>query len=171
MIGRTQLAVVEHDEEVQEQTSEQNMADKMEIRRILDEIDNACDAKNWNKCRSFFKDEIKFDYQSLTGDEPGKMKTDELIEAWKNTLFEAKKSFHQRTNHRIKIDGDRAEAFSKLYAFNLLEEGKITGLWEVWGRSAHRLERTEKGWKVSGLALDVIYRRGDEQVRTYVPEQ
>lgn len=170
MIGRTQLSKVEHDEEFHEENTEQDFSDEAAIRRVVDGIDNACDAKNWKKCRSFFADEVEVDFKSLSGGEPGKIKSDELIETWKTNLFEEKKSFHQRTNHRIRIEGDRAEVFSKGYAFNLLEEGENAGFWEVWGNYRHALERTEKGWKVSGLTLEVIHRRGDERVRTYVPE-
>lgn len=171
MIGRTQLSKVEHDEEFHEEYVEQNSSDEAAIRRVVDEIDNACDLKQWKRCRSYFADEIEVDFTSLAGGEPGAMKADELIEAWKTNLFSEKKTFHQRSNHSIKINGDSAEVFSKAYAFNLLETGEVTGFWEVWGNYTHALRRTEKGWKVTKMTLDVIYRRGDENVRNYVPEK
>ncbi len=33
-------------------TSDQRLADEMEIRRVVDEIDNAVDAKDWAACRA-----------------------------------------------------------------------------------------------------------------------
>ena len=171
MIGRTQLAVVEHDEEIQTQTTEERIADESEIRRVVDEIDNACDLKDWKRLRVYFTDEIDADFTSLAGGEPAKMKADDLVEGWKTNLYEAKKSFHQRTNHSIKISGDKAEVFSKAYAFNLLEKGKVTGLWEVWGNYTHTLEKTANGWKVSGMTLTVARTRGDDRVRTYLPKR
>lgn len=171
MIGRTQLAVVEHDEEFAEQTPEQTIADELEIRRVVDEIDNLCDAKEWKKLRTYFTDEVETDFTSLAGGTPATVKADELVNGWKTNLFAEKKSFHQRGNHRIEIKGDRAEVFSKAYAFNLLETGEITGLWEVWGNYTHKLLNTENGWKVSGMILEVIHQRGDENVRTLVPEK
>lgn len=170
MIGRTQLAVVEHDEEIQTHSPEEIIAAEAEIRRVVDAIDNAVDRKDWDECRSYFTDEIDVDFTSLTGGEPARIKADELIEGWRTNLFEAKKSFHQRTNHSIKIRGDRAEVFSKGYAFNLLESGEITGLWEVWANYAHTLRRTENGWRCSGMTLEVIYQRGDEKVRSFAPK-
>ena len=170
MIGRTQLAVVEHDEEFAEQTAEQRLTDEAEVRRIIDEIDNACDEKNWEKCRSFFTDEVKVDFTSLAGGEAGRISADQLIDGWKTNLYAEKKTFHQRGNHRIKIRGDRAEAFSKAYAFNLLETGEVTGFWEVWANYTHHLRRTEAGWECAGMILEVIFRRGDEKVRTFVPK-
>lgn len=171
MIGRTQLSTAEHDEEFHEQMLEQNAADEAAIRRVVDEIDNACDLKEWKRCRSYFTDEIEVDFKSLSGDEPGKIKSNELIEGWKTNLFEDKKTCHLRSNHSVKIDGDAAEVFSKAYAFNLLETGEVTGFWEVWGKYFHRLVKTEKGWKCSAMKLDVIYQRGDEKARTFQPEK
>ena len=169
MIGRTQLAVVEHDEEINSQIPERRFTEEMEIRKVVDEIDNICDLKDWKTLRSFFTDEVATDFTSLTGGEAAKIKADELVGAWETNLFAEKKTYHQRGNHRIEIDGDKAIVFSKAYAFNLLESGEVTGLWEVWGNYTHTLRRTEDGWKVSGMTLDVILQRGDERVRTYVP--
>jgi hypothetical protein len=171
MIGRTQLSVVEHDEELQAQTTQEKIADEAEIRRVVDEIDNACDAKDWTKCRSFFADEIEVDFTSLAGGEPSRMKADDLIGAWNANLFAEKKSFHMRSNHRIEIEGNRAEVYSKGYAFNLLESGEVRGLWEVWGEYFHALEKTENEWKVSGMTLKVTHKRGDDRVRAFLPEE
>jgi hypothetical protein len=171
MIGRTQLSVVEHDEEIKHLTPEQISADETEIRRIVDEIDNLCDAKNWQKLRELFADEVEIDFTSIAGGEPSTVSADELVGAWERNLYAEKKTFHQRTNHRIETDGDRAFVFSKGYAFNLLETGEVTGLWEIWANYTHNLKLTESGWRVSGMTLDVVHQRGDERVRTFVPEK
>jgi hypothetical protein len=172
MIGRAQLSEIEeHLENSDDALDSKNIADQIKIRRVVDEIDNQCDLKNWEKCRSFFTDEIEVNFTSLNGGEPGKMKADNLIGDWRTNLFEAKKTCHLRSNHSIKIDGDSAEVFSKAYAFNLLETGEVKGLWEVWGNYTHNLTRTKNGWKVSMVTLEVIYQRGDEKVRTYLPEK
>lgn len=171
MIGRTQLSEVEEPlEDFEESPTLERIIDEREIRRVVDEIDNLCDRKQWEKLRQLFTDEIDADFTSLGGGEPSKISADDLINAWKTTLFAEKKSFHQRGNHRIKIKDGAAEVFSKGYAFNLLETGEAAGFWEVWGNYTHRLEKTENGWKCSGMSLEVIHRRGDERVRTFVPD-
>lgn len=171
MIGRAQLGQVEHDEEIQEQLHERKLADEAAIRLVVDEIDNACDAKDWVICRSYFTDEVETDFTSLAGGGPAHIPADDLIGAWEKNLFAEKKTFHQRGNHRIEITGDTATVFSKAYAFNLLESGEITGFWEVWGNYLHRLTRTAEGWKCSAIKLEVVHRRGDERVRTFQPEK
>ena len=171
MIGRAQLSEVEHDDELQPQMSQQKLADEAEIRRLVDEIDNACDEKDWETLRTYFTNGVEVDFTQLSGGEPARITADDLIKSWKTNLFAEKKTFHQRGNHRIEIRGDRAEVFSKAYAFNLLESGEVTGLWEVWGNYTHMLRRTEDGWKVSGMILEIIHQRGDKKVRTFVPEK
>ena len=171
MIGRAQLGQVEHDEEIQQQLDEQKQADEAAIRLVVDEIDNACDAKDWEKCRSFFAAEVDVDFTSLAGGEAAKISADDLIDGWKTNLFAEKKTYHQRGNHRIEIDGDRATVFSKAYAFNLLESGTISGLWEMWGNYTHDLVRTQSGWQCSGMKLEVVHQRGDKRVRIYLPEK
>lgn len=150
---------------------EKSYIDETEIRAVVDEIDNCCDLKDWKRCRSYFTDEIETDFKSLSGEEPAKIPSDDLVGAWKTNLFKAKKTCHLRSNHSIKIKGDSAEVFSKAYAFNLLETGKVKGLWEIWGNYTHKLVRTKKGWKCSAMKLEVIHRRGNEKVREFAPEK
>jgi hypothetical protein len=147
------------------------LVDQLEIRRVVDEIDNSCDLKDWDRCRSYFADEVEVDFVSLAGGEPARIKADDLIAAWRTNLFEDKKTFHQCGNHVIDIMGDRATVFSKAYAFNTIAEGPVSGMWEVWGNYTHTLVRRPKGWKVDGMKLDVIQTRGDDRVRTFVPGQ
>jgi ketosteroid isomerase-like protein len=171
MIGRTQLSEVEENLPGETappvETTFARLLDEAEIRRVVDEIDNAVDAKDWAACRYLFTDEVDVDFTQLSGGEPARLKADDLVAAWRTNLFEEKKSFHLRANHRIEIDGNRAEVFSKGYAFNLLEAGEVAGLWEVWGEYTHGLEKTEAGWRVRAMALKVTYKRGDDRVREF----
>lgn len=172
MIGRTQLFEVEgHSEEDITVPVQQKIADEMEIRRVVDEIDNTVDAKDWTACRKYFTDTINVDFTSLVGGQPARIKADELINGWRTNLYSEKKSHHQRSNHRITVNGNKAEVFSKGYAFNLLKGRSGGDLWEVWGDYRHTLERTTEGWKVSGMTLTVTHKRGNDEVRTFIPQQ
>ncbi len=57
----------------------QQLADEFAIQHVVDEIDNAVDAKDWTKCRSYFTDEIYADFSSLVGGEGGRMPADALV--------------------------------------------------------------------------------------------
>ena len=150
---------------------EQKLIDELAVKNVVNEIDNCCDLKDWKRCRTYFTDKIETDFKSLSGEKPAKISADDLVGAWKKNLFKAKKTCHLRSNHSIKIKGDAATVFSKAYAFNLLETGKVKGLWEVWGNYTHKLVRTEKGWKCSAMKLEVVYQRGNEKVREFQPEK
>lgn len=149
----------------------QQIVDESEIRHVVDEIDNAVDAKDWTRCRSYFTDEIYADFSSLAGGEGARMPADALVGAWQHNLYADKLSHHMRTNHRITINGDQAEVFSKGYAFNMLASPRGSNLWEVWGNYLHTLQRTPDGWKVSGMTFTVTYARGNERARDFVPQQ
>ena len=147
------------------------LTDRAEIIRVVDEIDNTVDAKDWRACRSYFLDEIYVDFTSLAGGSPGNMTAGDLVGAWNTNLYADKLSFHMRTNHRVTIDGERAEVVSKGYALNVLRRGTGSNLWEVWGVYTHTLERTAQGWKCSGMTLAITHAGGNEKVREFVPGQ
>jgi hypothetical protein len=149
----------------------QHLLDRAEITIVVDEIDNAVDAKDWERCRGYFTDEIYADFTSLAGGSPGNMPADDLVGAWATNLYADKLSHHMRTNHRVTIDGDRAEVFSKGYALNILRRPIGSDLWEVWGNYTHTLKRTGEGWKCSGMTFVVTHARGNEMARDYLPEQ
>jgi hypothetical protein len=103
----------------------------MEITRVVDAIDNAVDAKDWERFRSYFTTEIHADFTSLAGGSPSNMPADDLVGAWRTNLYADKLSHHMRSNHRIDIDGDEAEVFSKGYALNILSRPVGSDLWEA----------------------------------------
>jgi len=148
-----------------------SMIDRAEIVGVVDGIDVATDAKDWATCRAYFTDEIAVDFTSLAGGSPGRMPADELVGAWRANLYPDKPSHHMRTNHRVSVEGDRAEVFSKGYALNILRRETGSDLWEVWGDYVHTLERTPAGWRCSGMTFRVVHARGNELVRTFVPEE
>jgi hypothetical protein len=147
------------------------LVDEAEVRRVVDGIDLATDDKDWELCRGYFTDEIFADFTSLAGGEPGRMPADGLVNAWKTNLYAEKLSHHMRTNHRISIQGDQAEVFSKGYALNILQRGNGSDLWEVWGEYIHTLERTPEGWRCSGMTFVVTHARGNEMARDFIPDE
>jgi len=123
----------------------QLLTDTAEIIRVVDEIDNTVDAKDWTACRGYFLDEIYVDFTSLAGGSPGRIAADDLVGAWSTNLYSDKSSFHMRSNHEVTLERDRAEVTSKGYALNMLRRNTGSDLWVVWGLYTHTLERTAQG--------------------------
>ena len=152
------------------ENSVQRLVDEAEIRNVVDGIDLATDAKDWELCRNYFTEEIFADFTSLAGGDAGRLPADDLVNAWRTNLYADKLSHHMRTNHRISLQGDGAEVFSKGYALNILRRDSGSDLWEVWGEYTHLLERTPEGWRCSGMTFTVTHARGNEMARLFVPD-
>lgn len=149
----------------------ERLYDRTEVIRVVDEIDDSVDAKDWERCRGYFTDEIFVDMTSLAGGSAGNLPADDLVGAWTTNLYPDKKTHHMRTNHRVTLDGDTAEVVSRGYALNVLHRPVGSDLWEVWGEYTHTLVRTSEGWKCSGMTLRVTHARGNELVRDFLPER
>ena len=144
--------------------------DEFFIRNVIESIDNAVDAKDWAKARSFFTENIYVDFSSLAGGSAVEITSDQLIAAWEKNLYAGKKSFHLRGNHQITINGNTASDYSKAYAINAIDKGPVTGIWEIWGDYVYTLLKESDGWKVTGMTLLVVETRGDDKIRTYLEE-
>lgn len=147
------------------------LVDHAEMIRIADAIDAAVDAKDWDVARSFFTDEIRVDFTSLTGGEAATIPADALIAGWSANLTAEKTSFHLRGNHRITFESDDAALMvSHGYAWNRMDRGALPenggeALWEVWGTYEHSFVRTEDGWRVDAMSFFATAERGSVFVR------
>ena len=146
------------------------LLDERALIRIVDGIDNAVDAKDWGRARSYFAERIGVDFTSLVGGEPATITAQQLIEGWASNLKPSKTSLHLRTNHAVTLDGDRATVTSHGYAWNRME-GNGDPLWEVWGTYEHRLARTADGWVVTAMTFRKTHERGNDWVKTTVPAE
>ncbi|WP_119167219.1 nuclear transport factor 2 family protein [Algihabitans albus] len=140
------------------------IADELVVQRVPTEIEIAVDRKDWPRARSFFVDDIRVDFSSLSGAPPARIPADELIAAWAANLGPQKHSHHQRGHGLVTLDGDRATIYSQGYAWNRLE-GNGDPLWEVWGNYTHELVRTPSGWKVTAMTFEMTHQRGNAWVR------
>jgi hypothetical protein len=145
------------------------LVDEHAIVTVVNAIDFHVDRKDWSAALGCFTEEIDVDFTSLAGGAPARLKAADLVAAWQRSLYAEKLSHHMRTNHQVRIDGDRAEVLSQGYAWNKLAVGQGSDLWETWGTYRHTLVRVRDRWKVGGMAYFARHSRGNEKVREYVP--
>ncbi len=61
--------------------TDQHLFDRSEITLVVDEIDDAVDAKDRERCRGYFTDEIYADFTSLAGGSPDNIPSKDLVGA------------------------------------------------------------------------------------------
>jgi hypothetical protein len=157
----------------QQEMTLQRLADEFQLRQIADEIDFFVDAKDWDRVRTYFTNDITVDFSSLVGGEPANITADQLVDSWRTNLIAEKQSHHMRTNHIVTFDGeDNATLISQGYAYNAIPGIEPVGsdIWEVYGNYVHTFERTEAGWLVTGMTFNAKYQMGNDLARTYLPE-
>ena len=78
------------------------------------------------------------------------MPADDLMNAWKTSLYAEKPSHHMRTNHRVSLHGTTGR-------------GLLQGL--------RPEQRTPDGRRCSGMTFMVTHARGKEMAREFIPDE
>lgn len=147
----------------------QSVDDASAIIELSNAIDNAVDAKDWDRAGAFFTDTISTDLPGQDG--KASIPSSQLVQGWETNLHAEKASFHLRGSHRVEFaDADNATVHSKAYAWNKVE-GIVGGdLYEVWGNYTYDVTRGGDGWKVSGFAFEPVLQRGNMAVVEHQPD-
>ena len=143
----------------------QSAVDERAIIATAAALDAAVDAKDWQRARSLFLDEITVE---LPGAEPATVPADELVGAWRGSLHPGKQSFHLRGGEIVTFDGaDSAVLESKAYAWNRVPGIGGDDLYEVWGDYRYELDRDEAGWRIRRFAFAPRLERGNLAVLSH----
>jgi fermentation-respiration switch protein FrsA (DUF1100 family) len=129
----------------------QQLIDRNEIVDTVNQIAVNVDRRNWQGVIDCFADEVLLDYRAMVGEEPAKLKPEEIARAWRGLLTGFEMTQHTVTNHKVTIKDNKAEVFSYVSAVHYLpnELGKDTGT--VIGYYNHHLMKTSAGWKVDQM--------------------
>ena len=146
----------------------QRLVDESDILRVISEIDQAVDEKDWPRVRKHFEDTVTLDLPTLGGFAKT-MSADEFVRAVASSNFAEKKTYHGRLNAVIDIEGDSAESRCHMYGWNFLSE-MSPPFWEMWGQFFYKLRRTGGGWKVHFLRQTKFHERGNPAVGTALPK-
>jgi hypothetical protein len=122
------------------------------------------DTHQWEKCQACFTDEPEIDYASLSGQPAAKVRTADLMNAWKSFLPKFKFTMHYLTNHRVTIDGATATAFCYGHAIHHLPDADGGDLWGVYGTYEFELLKTNDGWKVKRMKYNHKYQDGNPKL-------
>lgn len=142
------------------------MSDRDAIVDVLSNYATGLDARDWVLWRSVFVDEVLFDLSSWHGLPPRPLEADRVVRAQARMFAELSVTQHFLTNHRITIDGNRARALAHMRAEHWLANPGIEGTsrYTMFGYYDDRLVRTESGWKIEAMQLNVTRTEGNRWV-------
>ena len=136
------------------------IADRLAIIELKSNYAAALDAQDWALWRSLFTDEAVFDLSSFTGIAPRPIAADRVVAGTARLFAELDGTQHMITNHRIDIDGDQASCRSHIRAYHWVGPDCFTMI----GYYDDRMLRTESGWKIAEMQLNITRTEGDRRV-------
>lgn len=130
-----------------------------QVKKVVVSMVNAIDTKEWNTAIEQFDEKVFVDYESLSGQKGSVVPAKGLVGNWEKLLAKVD-THHMLTNFDIKVDGDRAEMFSHVYASHTAKGIKY---WDAYGRYHHKLKRTKNGWKITFMKLIMHGQKGNKK--------
>ena len=139
--------------------------DRQAIIEVMNNYATGLDARDWKLWRSVFADEVTFDLSSWNQVPARLLETDRVVKSQARIFAELKTTQHFLTNHRITIEGDRARGIAHMRAEHwLLENDGTTSRYTMFGYYDDRFLRTDNGWKMYEMQLNVTQTEGDRRV-------
>ena len=133
--------------------TEREIADQLEIARLLARYARAVDTKDWDLYRSLFTADAHLDYSSAP---LGRSGSRDEIAAWlsQNLAF-LPMTMHYVTNIEAQVDGDTATVRAQFY--NPMQFPGFDGLSYCGGYYHHDLIRCEDGWRSRALIEENVW--------------
>ena len=143
----------------------QALTDRVEIIEVMSMYAAGLDARDWVLWRSIFLDEVVFDLSSWSGQEPRRLNSDRVVAGQARMFAELSVTQHFMTNHRVTIDGDRARLLAHMRAEHWIDDAPAGGdRYTMFGYYDDKLVRTDAGWKIAEMQLNVTRTEGERWV-------
>jgi hypothetical protein len=137
------------------------LRDAEEIREVFARFAMGMDAQDWDLLRSAFSEDVVVDHSHRSWDGPVEdlwVGIDEVMARMRDGVSKHFVSHHIITNHRARIEGDRARATTYLHSVHLDDprqpaQHEDHGAWYL-----SELVRTDSGWRIARLKHIPIWR-------------
>jgi len=141
----------------------QELSDRAAISDVVHRYATALDTHDWGLLRSIFMDELEMDFSSI-GIPAGQFGAERWVEDARVLFAGFDATQHLSANHVHEIRGDAATCTSYMRAEHFVLNNEGENYYTMGGYYVTRLLRTPDGWKVSGMALNVTWNRGNRHV-------
>ena len=138
------------------------LSDRLEITELFHRFAAGMDAQDWSLLESVFSDDAVFDH---TAEHFGKgivedlqVGKPEVIRMMKKGVSRHFVSHHVITNHRMRVDGDRARAVTYLTSVHLDDPQKPKTHEDHGAFYLSELVRTKDGWKIRRIKHTGLWR-------------
>jgi hypothetical protein len=149
----------------------QALIDRQQIIDATISIAVCADHGKWDKLVSeVFADTVTVDYISLFGGESQTMSSKDLIAGWRTVLPGFECTQHLLSNHQVFITGDKAAALAYVRAHHRLPNKTGGDTWVVGGYYDYELTRSNNGWRVTLMKLNVQYTEGNQNLLVLAQE-
>jgi fermentation-respiration switch protein FrsA (DUF1100 family)/ketosteroid isomerase-like protein len=137
--------------------AEAAMPNEERIERMILEMARAADARDWKTIGDTFDNMVDFDYTSVAGGSPAKLKREEIVEGWMQGLGRYRQTKHNFSDVAVKVEADAATCTFTGQATHVKENG---ARWSCGGDYTYRFARTPQGWKATTARFDMKWEQG-----------
>jgi SnoaL-like domain len=125
---------------------------------------HAIDAKDWRGLRDAFADTLDMDYQSLFGDPPIRIDTDQQVNGWRQFAGALDVTQHVTGPIVISPDSGSAIADTHVRAYHRIKGADGGDVWMVAGHYRVKLIPVGEAWRIAGITLTVFYQEGNLRI-------
>ena len=136
------------------------------IKQVIYTYATAVDLCNWPLFRSIFTDHVEIDFSSYHGEPASTMTADEWVKCSQVIVPGLDGTQHQFSNLVIDIQGDEATARFHMQSEHFLANEDGDNSHSIGGYYIDKLVRTEDGWRICAVNLNILWKRGNPQVNT-----
>jgi len=122
------------------------------------------DTKDWGLYRSIFMDEITMDFSSYSGQPEQVMQADDWVANCRRLFTGLDASQHQMSNPMVEIHGDEAHLRMYMQAEHFLQNTGGDPSFTIGGWYQDRLVKTDGGWKIAAVKLNILWNRGNPNI-------
>lgn len=144
----------------------QLIADRLQLIDVMSNYATGLDARDWPLWRSVFVDEVLFDLSSWTQQPARILNADRVVASQARMFAQLTVTQHFITNHRVTIRGDDARVLAHMRAEHWIDTPSPTGSsrYTMFGYYDDAFVRTDEGWKITRMQLNVTQTEGDRWV-------
>ena len=138
--------------------------DYQQIVRRRYEYAISIDTRDWDLHRSIFTDRIEMDFSSYSGAPGSVMAADDWVEGLKPLFTGLDATQHVMTNPIVGVHADQAELKMYMKAEHFLNNDAGSFDFALGGYYHDRLVRTDSGWRIRAVTLNVFWSRGNRHI-------